>query len=331
MGQGKTTHVAQLIAQRLDAQAQGNLIQLLLDVAAAMPAGTASELPELLSAQGLGALVPLVVAVLAPLPGDPQSIPPISPRTAELQALGAVAQSCLSPQFFAVLERILRTPLTAPAVQTLLAAGPAGAQDILAAVQSTGSEGRKALQVLARNVLTAATSADFDATALLTTLDGLVDPAQPGAIGALRDLLAVAWTSGSAAEQLEARQAIAELAGCVLAQDPDQLLVGYLYDVVTSAAVQSQLDQPVLLEASRWLPLLSAASGVLAKGNAAADAWSQLSGVTLRPDVAIGVLPELVDLLQSNTLGGVLGLLTDLLVQPCREPAPSPPHPTGPP
>lgn len=318
VGQGKTQHLAQLLSTRLDDQGQRALVQLLLDIAAALPGGTAEQLPTLLSSSGLGALIPLVVALLAPLPGQPSATPPQPARTAELQALSAVAQACLTPALFNLGERVLRDPKTAAAVQTLLAAGPSGAQQILAAVQASGPDGRKAFQVLLRNVLTSAAAPAFDPAPLLTTVDGLVDPQAPGAIGALRDVLYVALAAGSAQDRATARQAVQAFAACALHNDPDQRIAGYLFDVLATAPPSAQALEVPKLDVGQWLPLLAAATGVLATQPAASDAWSQLLGLILRPDVAIAALPELLALLQSDALPGVVGLLADLLAQPCR-------------
>ncbi len=314
---GKTGHLAAVIATRLDHASQRAFVQLVLDVAYAMPAGTAEKLPKLLAPEGLGALLPLIVALLETLPGDPTAQPPLPPHIAELTAFAAVAQSCLSGELFVLGARVWRDPKTSTSLNVLLSAGPQGAGQLLGAVQSAGAQGRVGFQALVNNLSTSLAQPTFDAQPLLALLDRLVDPIVPGVIGALRDLLRVATVGDTPKDKVQAAKALRGFALCLLGLDPDQLIAGHLYDVLASAD-PTAARLPANIDSADFLPLLATATEVLASKPAATDAWNELLGLILRPDVAVAALPELVGLLKSDALPGAFALLGDLVAQPCR-------------
>jgi len=315
--QHKTDHLAAVIATRLDPASQRAFIQLIIDVAHALPAGTAARLPKLLAPDRLGALLPIVVALLEDLPGDPTATPPQPPKLEELTAFAAVAQGCLSSDLFVLGARIWRDPKTATALDTLLAAGPSGAGQVVAALQAGGAEGRDGFRALVANLATSLAQPGFDAGPLLALLDRLVDPAQPGALGALRDLLRIAVMGDAPADRVQAAEALRGFSRCLLRLDPHQRIAGHLYDVLASAD-PATAALPAQLHSADFLPLLATATEVLATRPAATDAWNQLLGLVLRPDVAVEALPELMVLLRSDALPGAFALLGDLVLQPCR-------------
>ena len=321
--QGKTKHIAQLITTRLDPASQKAFVQLVISVAYALPPSTTAHLPELLAPSGLGALLPLVAALLETLPGDPNAQPPLPPQIAELTAFSAVAQTCLTGELFVLGARTFRDPRTALAVDALLSAGEATAgqllnlSNLLTALQQSGAQGRKGFGVLVNNLALALSQPTFDGRPLLDTLAHLTDPAAPGAIGALHQLLTVALLGSSSADEKQAKRALGQFAKCLLRLDPDQRIAGHVYDVLVTIDLQKRLPKgPV--KSAPWLLLVAYATDVLATQPAATDAWTQLLGLVLRPDVAVQALPELVQLLTSEALTGLFGLLSDLVAQPCK-------------
>lgn len=314
---GKTAHLAGLISTRLDPASQRAVVQLLLDVAYALPPDTSKNLPELLAPTGLGALVPLVVAIFEPLPGDPTAVPPLPPRTAEMTAFASTAQNCLSSELFVLGSRLFRDPKAATALDSLLEAGPAGAQQLLSALKSAGIEGRSSFQIIIRNFATSLAQDGFDAAPLLQTLRQLRDPKKPGVLDALVALLEVTVLGESAADKEQARSALQGFAKCLLMQDPGQLIAGHGYDVLVT--LDPQAIAAVDLDSKQWLPVIAYATDVLATKPAARDAWNQLLGLVLRPDIATEALPELIELLNSQALPGALALLGDLVTQPCKQ------------
>lgn len=315
--QGKTSHLAALVAERLDPAGQRAVVQLVLDIAYALPGDISKDLPDLLAPSGLGALVPLLVAILAPLPGDPQAVPPIPPKIEAMKAFSAVAQSCLSQEMFVLGKRLFAEPEAADAVAGLLGAGSGGVKQILGAVQAAGAEGRAGLQTLVRNLMTSLAADDFTPEPLLALLDRLVDPANPGALGAVNMFLHSMVLGHSPGDRQQALQALGGFAKCMLALDPDMEIAGHGYDVLAN------LDLPdtatVTIDTHRWLPIVSIAMDVLASHPASRDAWSQLLGLLLRPETGIAALPDLVELMESEALPGVFGLLADLVALPCQE------------
>ena len=315
--QGKTAHLAGLIATRLDPAGQRAVVQLLLDVAYALPPNTSKNLPQLLAPNGLGALVPLVLAILEPLPGDPAAAPPVPPRIAEMTAFSSTAQNCLSSQLFVLGSRFFRDPKAASALDSLLESGPEGAKQLLAAMAGAGIEGRVAVQIIVRNLATSLAQDGFHAEPLVQTVRQLGNPKSPGVLDALADLLEVAVLGDSPADQEQARSALQGFAKCLLIQDPGQLIAGHGYDVLVG--LDPLAIAAVELDSKQWLPVVAYATDVLATKPAARDAWNQLLGLVLRPDIAIEALPELIDLLQSQALTGALALLGDLVTQPCKQ------------
>lgn len=314
---GKTTHLAGLLSTRLSPASQRAVVQLVLDVAAALPPDTSKHLPDLISPQGLGALVPLVVAIFEPLPGDPHAQPPLPPRVAEMTAFSTVAQNCLSSELFVLGSRLFRDPKAATALDGLLEAGPAGGQQLLAALQAPGVEGRKSFQIIIRNLATSLAQDGFDAAPLLQTVGQLRTPEMPGLVDALHALLSVAVLGDSPADKEQARIALQEFAVCLLHHDPDQLIAGHGYDVLV--ALDPLAFAKIDVDSQLWLPVIAYATDVLATKPAARDAWNQLLGLVLRPDVAIEALPELIELLRSQALPGALALVGDLVSQPCKK------------
>lgn len=321
---GKTRHLASVISTRLDPASQKAFVQLVLSVAYALPAGTAEKLPALLSPSGIGAVLPVVTALLETLPGDPNAMPPKPPQIAELTAFSQVAQTCLSGELFVLGARVFRDPRTPPAVDTLLASGSASAGQVLnmaglmGAVQAQGPQGRQAFQTLVNNLATSLGQPTFDGRPLLETLNHLVDKQNPGAIGALRDLLLVALLGTAAKDEAQAKRALAGFAKCLLRLDPEQRIAGHLYDVLVALDLKKLLPQ-AKPNSEPFLTLLAYSTDVLANQPAATEAWTELLGVALRPDVAVEALPELVGLLNSDGLPGLFGLLGDLVTQPCKK------------
>jgi len=207
------------------------------------------------------------------------------------------------------------------------------------ALTALGADGREGFVQLLRNVLASVAAPDFDVAPLLATLDALAGPAAApssadpsstdpsstdplGGIIALlasaRDLLAVVATLPDGSPAGVRVATLSRLAGCVLAVDPDGYLAGYIFDVVAEAQDSlGTLDGLTLSPV--WLEILAYAADALAHEQASRDALGQALALLLRPDLAMGGLPELIGLLESQTLAEAAGLLADLSLAGCLE------------
>lgn len=314
-GQLKT--IAHLVSHDLDPASQSALLRLGLDVGRALPPGTVQKLPALAAGPDAAALVPIVVAVLAPLPGNAQSVPPVTPKTAEMASFSAIAASCLQQDLFAWLTGLLRHPATAPALDTLVRGGPATLQQVQQAAQASGVAGREGFIVLFRNLATSLANPLFDPRPLLATLQALRDPAAPGAIDAVHALLAAATVDALGQPDPAKVGALTRFMACARRLDPDARLPGHWYDVFVAVPLPSP-PTGTASSTKDVLALVAVVTQVLADSEGDRDALAQVLGLMLRPDVATAGIPELVGLLQSDALTGVVRLLGDLLTQPCR-------------
>ncbi|MSP91981.1 MAG: hypothetical protein EXR79_09320 [Myxococcales bacterium] len=317
---GKLKTIAHIVSHDLDTASQSAVLRLALDIGRALPPGTVQKLPALAAGPNTAALVPLVVAVLAPLPGNALAVPPIAPKKAELASFSAIASSCLTQDLFSWLTGLLRHSATAPALDTLLRGGTATLQQIQKAAQESGVEGRTGFVVLFRNLATTLANPDFDPRPLLATLGALRDPAVPGALDAVHALLAAATVDASGAPDPKKVGPLTRFMACARRLDPDARLPGHWYDVFVAVP----LPAPPTGTASSTtdvLALAAFATQVLADSEGDRDALAQVLGLLLEPDRATAGIPELVGLLQSDALAGVVQLLGDLLLQPCRTPA----------
>jgi hypothetical protein len=319
--QGRLRHIAALIQHDVDEPSQRALVQVVLAIGAALPAGSAQKLPGLLADPRTTSLVPVIVALLAPLPGKPGATPPDPPHTQEMTAFSAIVRSCHSPGLFQALTGLLREPDLPPALDLLLGVGTQAAPQLRGALQASGVQGRPGFVALVRDALTSMAAPGFQVEPLAQALQGLEDPQHPGAIDALVVLLQRFAHTHAGLPTPDRTAALQDLAGCILRSDPDGRVAGHLYDVLITPLdlpTPASATTPDASQTATLLVLLSYAMEVLAGDEAARDALGQVMGLVLRPDLATEAIPELLDLLQSKALPGILALLGDLIEQPCR-------------
>lgn len=323
--QGRLKHFADLMAHDVDEASQRALVRLALDIARALPPGSAKQIPLLLADPHATSAIPLIVAILKPLPGDPQAEPPVLPKIAEMSAFSTVARTCLSRELFAGLTELLREPDLSPAFDVLLGQGAGLGPQLQASLKEAGVQGRPGFTALVRDVLTSMAAPGFDPQPLAQALRHLVGPEQPGLLGALALLLERLGRDHLGQPTPERLEAIRQLASCVLRGDPDSRLPGHLYDVLLTSSLLADFGKmpETPLHTAKVMDLMAYATDVLAHEEAARDAMGQVLGLVLRPDIATRAIPELNDLLQSSVLVSILALLSDLVEQPCRQGADS--------
>lgn len=318
--QGRLQHIAALIEHELDDASHRAMLQLVLEVAKALPPGSGTKLPKLLESSGLEGLVPVVIAILEPLPGRPLAEPPIPPKTAEMTAFSGIARNCVSQRVFVTLADVLREPAMAHELDGLLGEAGGLLPVLHKALQGAGVEGRPAFTVLVRNLLISLEQPGFDPRPLLASLHALAGQDPQSALRRVHRLAAALLLDAQGQPHQKRLEGIGEFAGCVLRLDPDQRVMGHAWDVLLAAPL-AEATTPTLPApgvTAELLAMAAQACDVLAEREAARDAMAQVFGLVLRPDIATQAVPELVDLLQSDALPAVLGLVADLVAQPCR-------------
>lgn len=323
---GKLQHLSALIADDLDVPSQRAVVALILALAKALPPGVATQLPEMANDSRVQILLPLLLAILGDLPGDHQAQPPIPPKIAEMTAFSAMARTCLTQQTWQLLTDIFQDPRTPGLLNRLLVDVLNGAPQLQNVLKQNGVQGRAGLLALLHNVLTAVAATDFDPEPLVQTVAGLGTPQQPGTLDALAEVLKLVLLNPDGHAQKAHVQAAGALSACMLARDPEQRVAGVLYDVLLAQPLTpTALPEPTTQstqagELQTLLPVLGALTQELAGNEAARDALGEVLGLVLRPEIGVAALPELLDLLHTDALQGILALLHDLLTHPCPAP-----------
>ncbi len=315
---GHLQHVADLIEHELDPASQRALLVLLLDIGKAMPPGTLQKTPQILADLDKVGLVAVLVALLEPLAGDPAANPPQPAHLAELQAFSNICRTCLDQDLFVLSTQLFRDPRLPPLLLALLAEAEAGAPQLRAVLEQSGSQGRAGFSTLVRSTLLSLSQTDSDAEPLVQAVDALVDPQNPGVLGAVRDLLVLAVREADGQTPSPTKLAtVRKLAACLTKLDPQALLAGHLYDVLLAGVPLPVVPPGEVTQTAERLELLAYASEELSTNAAARDAWGQILGLALQPDLAVATIPELVTLMESPVLADLFALISDLLLQPC--------------
>lgn len=317
---GKLRHIAAIVSHDLDEPTQRAIVRLVLNIAKAMPADSMKKIPDLLKDPSTTSLIPIVVAILRPLPGDAKAQPPIPAKIVEMTAFSGVARTCLRQDLYALMTDLLRDPRMPTVVDQINhdISGSAGQMQNL--LKQAGVEGRSGLLALLHNALASIAAPGFDPKVLLDALAGLRNPAKPTLIDTAYTVLQAASYLPNGEFSQPRAAALQHFAACFLQQDPDVRVLGEWYDVLLSADVSPSAlpATPLPGSTAQVVQLLAVVTQVLADDEASRDALNQTLGLMLRPDLAVGAIPELIELLESDTLKGVIGLLADLVLQPCR-------------
>ncbi len=324
--QGRLKHIALLVQHDVDEPSQRALVRLVLAIGAALPPGSAHKLPKLVADPNAANIGPLLVALLGSLPGQPDAQPPVPPQTDEMAAFSAIVRSCHPPELFQAMTGLLREPDLPGAVDLLLGASAQAGPQLRQGLKAAGVQGRPGFMALVRDALTSIAAPGFEVQPLLNALQGLADPQHPGAIDALALLLRRVGEDHEGKPTPLRIQAIQGLAACILKADPQDRVAGHLYDVLLTPAAPTEVALPHVptptatgpSQTGELLALAAFVTEVLAADEAAREALAQVLGLILRPDLATAAIPELLDLVQSQALIGVIALLGDLIEQPCR-------------
>ncbi len=239
-----------------------------------------------------------------------------APHAGELGRVRILMNTCELPPVLRLVDALLADEALQRALLELLAGLDLG--DALEGVTIDGESGRPAVLALARNVLVAFTSPDFDVAVLMDLLGLVVDVEAepwPAVTAALEDLL------GPGAS----RDALVGLAHCLLTVDADLSLVGLIFDAATDPELdllgslslpESDVDGGSLLPPTLAAPL-HAALRFLADDPPALTSLIAVLTAALRDDVAPGVLADLADVLDAGVLGDVVRLLGALATREC--------------
>ncbi len=321
---GHLKHVADILSHDLDEPSQRAVIALLLAFAKALPPGAAEKMPPALQDPRVAMLLPLMVKLLAELPGDPNATPVKLPRTAEMKAFSMMAQTCLSRELFVLLEDFMRDKRSPDVVSTVLVDVMNGGQQIRDALATSGASGKQGFLDLLHNSLTSIAAPDFDPLPLVQTMDGLTNPQAPTILDTLDTFLRIALLTADGKRHIVHSEAVSTFAGCMLANDPSMTVLGLAYDVLLADAVTATTLPGPTTDTNgalhTFLPIFAEMNDVLVNNDAARDAWTQILGLLLRPDIAVKALPEVIDLLNGDTVPSLLALVNDLLTHPCPTP-----------
>ncbi len=327
MNQVQTGHlkaVANILSHDLDMPSQRAVVALLLALAKALPPGAAQQMPPALQDPRVATLLPLLVKLLSDLPGDPLATPVKPPKVLEMAAFSRMAQTCLTRDLFTLMADVLRDKRSPDIVSRVLVDVMNGGPQIRAALAAGGASGKAGFLDLLHNGLTSIAAPDFNPLPLVQTLDGLTNPQAPTILDALDGLLRVAFLGPDGQPHAGHVNAASDFCVCMLAADPSMTVLGLAYDVLLAKpATETTLPEATTDTngAMRtFLPIVADMCDVLAQNEAARDAWTQILGLILRPDIAVAALPEVIELLSGDTVASVLALVNDLLTHPCVTP-----------
>lgn len=240
---------------------------------------------------------------------------PSAPNLPLLGVLRRALTTCEGAPLFSLLAEALADPALVDALLETLSSD--ALQDGLAGLDFEGEGGREALRYLVRNLLVSATAESFDVAAILDLLGLLVDLDAPP-FRALADGV-VRLLDADGLDRLQG------LLLCVRRIDPELVLGGFLYDLLTAdllagsdlGATPVTLSEPLRIIAEKALHAL-ATDPIMRRG------FSPALVALLADDVAPIVLVDLATLFEAEALSGVFDLVVDLASGACRA-APSPP------
>lgn len=320
---GGLDQVALIINSELDRASLHAIVQLVLDVAQQLPAGTLDKAGELARHPQAARLVPIVVALLEPLPGDAKASPPVPAKSAELKAFSRIATTCLRAPLFAALTDVLRDERLGPALNNLLGSADA-AVAARKALRRAGVQTKDGFVTLFQNLALSIAAPDFDPRPLVDLLDALAGQ-DTGLIAGGRDLFRLLTLAPDGSVAWSRVDAVSTAMVCFNSLDEDFILPAYWYDILLSPAVSQALKGPPGTPPLDTAPIVELArlgayaTDVLAQSEASRDALGQVLSLLLRPDLSIAAIPEVIGLLESDALPGLFALLADLATTPCLE------------
>ena len=320
---GGLDQVALIINSELDRASLHAIVQLVLDVAQQLPAGTLDKAGELATHPQAARLVPIVVALLEPLPGDAKASPPVPAKSAELKAFSRIATTCLRAPLFAALTDVLRDERLGPALNNLLGSADA-AVAARKALRRAGVQTKDGFVTLFQNLALSIAAPDFDPRPLVDLLDALAGQ-DTGLIAGGRDLFRLLTLAPDGSVAWSRVDAVSTAMVCFNSLDEDFILPAYWYDILLSPAVSQALKGPPGTPPLDTAPIVELArlgayaTDVLAQSEASRDALGQVLSLLLRPDLSIAAIPEVIGLLESDALPGLFALLADLATTPCLE------------
>ncbi len=318
---GGLDQIGKILEEELDPASLQAIVQLALDIARDLPAGTLQQMTGLLEHPQAGRMVPIVVALLEPLPGDAKAQPPVPAKGAELLVFSRIATTCLEAPLFAALTELLRDKRLGPALAQLLGDSEA-AREARKTLRTAGKESKAGFVKLLENLALSIAEPDFDPDPLVALLQGLAGD-QPGLLAGARDLFVVATLNPDGSVATARVNAISNTMKCFLDIDQDFILPAYWTDILLSPDVSAALAGPPGSPPLDVTPIVELAvvgawvTEALAQSEAARDALGQVLGLLLRPDLSVRGIPELVDLLEGDALPGMVRLISDLSTQPC--------------
>jgi len=305
--QGRLTNLATTIRERIPDSARRDLLDALLGLLGAFEDGDFSALARPADAaptptgQGIQATLARVLRWLVET--GPRA--PNQPLTALTRRTLA---SCEGAPVFALLGEAIGD---APLIDALLETLPSDALgDGLAGLDFEDNNGREALSYLVRNLLVAAQSDTFDVASIVDLLGLIVDLDAPP----FADLAA-------GLERLLDADGLPRLQGflkCLQWADPDLVLGGFLYDLLTSGLLADVVPDaaPVLSDALRELAQKLLA--VLANDAEIRRGLLPALLAFIADDVAPAVLGDIAGLLEADALSGLFDLVIDLASGACR-------------
>lgn len=305
---GKLENLSAAISTRIPDDARRDLVDALLRVASSFGDGDFAALADLppddpTRAGIQGTLGKVLRWLSATGPGAPNL-----PLNAVLRrALG----TCEGAPVFSLLAEAVDDPELLTALGDLFGRADLGAA--LAGLDFEGANGREATAYLVRNLLVAASSDTFEVATVLDLVGLLVDLGEPPYDALDRSLRRLLDDDGITRLQ--------SLLVCLGRVDPDLVLGGVLYDLLTSGLLAELIpadgsSPPALPPALR--AIAKTALSALASDADARRALVPALLAFLADDLAPAVLSDVATLLEAKALDGILELLAELATHRCR-------------
>lgn len=310
--QGKLVNLATTVRERIPDNARRDLLDALLGLLGAFEDGDFSALASAPATAPEGDRAGLQVTlgrVLRWLTSTGPGAPNL-PLTGLLRRTLATCEG--GPVFSLLAEAVGDAPLIDALLETLASDSLTSG---LAGLDFEGDNGREALSYLVRNLLVSASSDAFDVAAIVDLLGLIVDTDQPP----FRDL-------ADGLERLlddDGLPRLQALLVCLQRVDPDLVLGGFLYDLLTSGLLSDLVpsatsEAPVLSDALR--EVVQKALSALANDAEIRRGLTPALLAFLADDVAPLVLGDIAGLLEAEALSGVFDLVIDLASGACRNP-----------
>lgn len=308
--QGKLVNLATTVRERIPDTARRDLLDALLGLLGAFEDGDFSALakptdaPPATPGKGLQVTLGRVLDWLA-------RTGPNAPNLPLTGLLRRTLATCEGGPVFALLAEAVGDEALIDALLETLASDSLTSG--LAGLDFEGNNGREALSYLVRNLLVSASSDAFDVGAIVDLLGLIVDLDEPP----FRDL-------ADGLERLlddDGLPRLQALLVCLRQVDPDLVLGGFLYDLLTSGLLSDLLPDgssatPVLGAALR--EVVQKALNVLASDAEIRRGLTPALLAFLADDVAPLVLGDIAGLLSAEALSGVFDLVIDLATGACR-------------